>query len=434
MRTSLPSLRHLRLLPEVARHGSVSGAAQAVHLTQPAVTQAVAALERELGTTLFERSGRGMALTYAGRIALHRVDRALDQLRDGVAEARRGLRGPDGDPLRAITTAQLEALVAVVGEGAFGRAARARGVSRATVHRAARQLELAVGATLFESTSHGVRPTREAERLARRTELAAAELAQARSELAALAGDDRGQTVIGAMPLARSVIVPKAVLEFAARRPSHAVSILDGPYESMLEALRRGRADVLVGALRDGPPDDVVQEHLFDDRLAVLVRAGHPLVVLTDGGRSAVDVQRLAAYAWIAPRHGSPLRRQYEQLSTATGALSPVAPIECNSLVAARALLLASDRVMLLSAHQAHHEIATGQLVALPHPNGPVVRPIGLTVRRDWQPTPVQAELLASIRRVARDPRQVPSAVARPPSTRKRRGDTPMRRVKKRLK
>ena len=56
----------------------------------------------------------------------------------------------------------------------------------------------------------------------------------------------------------------------------------------------------------------------------------------------------------------------------------PTTPIECNSLIAARALLLESDRIMLLSAHQIHYELKAGLLVALPHPAGNVVRPIGL--------------------------------------------------------
>ena len=79
-----------------------------------------------------------------------------------------------------------------------------------------------------------------------------------------------------------------------------------------------------------------------------------------------------------------------------------MAPIECNSLVAARSLLIASDRVMLLSEHQIHHELETGQLVALPHPFGPVTRSIGLTVRRGWRPTEVQAQLVEGLRRHAR--------------------------------
>jgi DNA-binding transcriptional LysR family regulator len=57
---------------------------------------------------------------------------------------------------------------------------------------------------------------------------------------------------------------------------------------------------------------------------------------------------------------------------------------------------------MLLSEQQARHELAAGELVALPHPEGRVVRAIGLSVRRDWRPTPAQTELLDILRAVAR--------------------------------
>ena len=401
----IPNLRHLRVLREVARGGGFSAAARALHLSQPAITQAVAALEKSMATVLFDRTSRGAAPTDAGRLCLARVERALQQLADGLTETARGISERGGDLLRSVTAAQLEALVAVVDEGGFGRAARAGGVARTTVHSAARRLEHAIGVSLFETTSHGIRPTREGERLARAARLAAAELAQARAELAATTGVDRGVTVIGAMPLARSVIVPLALVRFAAVRPGHSISILDGPYESMLDALRRGLADVLVGALREAPPGDVNQEHLFDDPLAIVVRAGHPLIEATGGADRAPAIAALARFPWIAPRTGSPLRRHFDQLLSAAGEGPPAAPIECNSLAAARGLLLASDRAMLLSAHQVRFEIAAGQLVALPHPFGGVSRAIGLTVRRGWRPTEAQLELLDLIRAICTEQR-----------------------------
>ena len=288
--------------------------------------------------------------------------------------------------------------MAVVEAGAFARAARRVGRARAAVHRAARQLEKSLGAELFEVTSHGVRPTREAEKLALRTRLAFAEIAQAQAEVAAAHGTGSGATVIGAMPLARSVLVARAVLEFANLRPEHGLTILDGPYESMLGALRRGSADVLVGALRDPIPyEDIVQEHLFEDPLAIVVGAQHPLA-----GGGAPTLAALARFPWIAPRRGSPLRRHFDALQARLGGPPAVAPIECNSLIAARSMLLASERVMLLSEHQIQHELSTRQLVALPHPLGAVTRAIGLTVRRDWQPTAVQAQLVEGLRRHAR--------------------------------
>jgi DNA-binding transcriptional LysR family regulator len=394
-----PNLRHLVLFDEVVRRGSVSAAARAAHLSQPAVTQAVSHIEAVLGARLMQRSYSGVALTGAGHAAAARIERALQMLREALLAARtRSANGVAQDVLSGITSTQLNALIGVVEAGAFARAARRAGRARAAVHRAARQLEKSLGTELFEVTSFGVRPTREAEKLALRTRLAFAEIAQGQAEVAAAEGTGSGATTIGAMPLARSVLLARAVLEFAQTRPEHGISILDGPYESMLGALRRGGADVLVGALRDPVPcEDIVQEHLFEDPLAIVVGAGHPLA-----GGVAPTLAALARYPWIAPRRDSPLRRHFDALIARLERPRPVAPIECNSLVATRSMLVASDRVMLLSEHQIHHEIETGQLVALPHPFGAVTRSIGLTVRRDWRPTEVQAQLVDGLRRHAR--------------------------------
>lgn len=394
MHSPVPNLRHLQVVSEIAKRGSTSAAARASHLSQPAATQAVSALEKSFAAKLFDRTSVGMTPTQAGRACLARIDRALGQIEGAIAEARRSRAGAGEPASHAMTVAQLQALVSVVENRGFSTAARALGVSRPTLHRAARDLERVLGTALFEKTSFGVGPTREAEQLARRVRLAFYEIEQARAEVCALSGGDRGRTVIGAMPLARSLLVPTAILEFAADYPEHTVSILDGPYESMLDALRKGAADVLIGALRDPVPyADVLQEHLFDDPLAIIVRMDHPLV-----RRKRPTRRDLARFAWIAPRTGSPLRRQFDELFRSAKMAAPAGVIECNSLVAARTMLLASDRVMLLSAHQVHHELMTRQLAALPHPDGRIVRPIGLTRRRDWWPTAAQESLVGRLR------------------------------------
>jgi DNA-binding transcriptional LysR family regulator len=261
-----------------------------------------------------------------------------------------------------------------------------------------RQLEATLDIALVDFASGRLLLTRDGEKLAQRARLAAAEIAQARAEVAQSMGRAGGQTVIGAMPLARSAIVPRAVLAFTAQRPHHAVTILDGPYETLLWALRNGQADVLIGALRDpAPTAEVLQEHLFDDPLSIIVRAGHPL---TSMRRLRPD--SLAPYDWIAPPADSPLRRHFDALSRMLPGYRRSAPIECNSPEVARALLIGSDRIMLLSRQQVHHELKSGELAAFPHPLGAVSRAIGLTLRRNWHPTAEQAGLLQIIRQQAR--------------------------------
>ncbi len=388
------NLRHLHTFGEVARLGSVSAAARAVHISQPAVTQAVAGVERYFGVSLLTRSNTGVALTAAGELCARRIERSISHLRDAVAELTRS-RNFDFDATRLMRSAHLHALSAVVEHRNFSLAARAQHVSQPSVHRAARELERLIGVPLFEKTSFGITPTREAEKLARRARLAFAEIAQARAEVHALSGGESGRTVIGAMPLARSFLVPTALLEFTQQYPEHSVAIVEGTYEHLLASLRSGEADFLIGALRNpAPVADVVQEHLFDDPLAIIVRAKHPLV-----SRKRVTVAALSKYPWIVPRAGTPLRVHFHEMFETAGLPAPTRAIECNSLIATRALLLESDRIMLLSAHQIHYELEAGLLVALPHPAGDVERPIGLTMRHDWHPTDSQRTLLEIVRR-----------------------------------
>jgi DNA-binding transcriptional LysR family regulator len=88
-------VRRLRVLKEVAARGSFSAAADSLAYTQSAVSQQIAALEREAGTRLVERGSRGVHLTDAGRTLVEHTEVILARLADAEAEleALAGLRG-----------------------------------------------------------------------------------------------------------------------------------------------------------------------------------------------------------------------------------------------------------------------------------------------------------------------------------------------------
>src|SRR5437868_12996900 len=73
-------VKQLKALVTVAEAGSVTRAAELLHLVQPAVTRQIRALERELGVVLFERTRQGMRPTDAGMILLEHARRALNEL------------------------------------------------------------------------------------------------------------------------------------------------------------------------------------------------------------------------------------------------------------------------------------------------------------------------------------------------------------------
>jgi molybdate transport repressor ModE-like protein len=88
-------VKRMRILKEVADRGSFSAAAEALSYTQSAVSQQIAALEREAGTQLVTRGSRGIRLTEAGEALVRHADAILTRLADAEAEleAIAGLRG-----------------------------------------------------------------------------------------------------------------------------------------------------------------------------------------------------------------------------------------------------------------------------------------------------------------------------------------------------
>ena len=73
----MPQLEHYKVFAAVARHGNLSKAAESLFITQPAVSQCIKQMEKELGAQLFVRSARGVALTPTGQQLYESVEQAL---------------------------------------------------------------------------------------------------------------------------------------------------------------------------------------------------------------------------------------------------------------------------------------------------------------------------------------------------------------------
>ncbi|SFQ68971.1 DNA-binding transcriptional regulator, LysR family [Amycolatopsis arida] len=102
------TLQQLRYLVAVADHGTITAAAAALYVAQPALSRAVHALERELGVTLLTRTGRGTALTAEGRRVVRLARSALDVV-DRIAGGAHGEREGKPATLRVVATPTLAA-------------------------------------------------------------------------------------------------------------------------------------------------------------------------------------------------------------------------------------------------------------------------------------------------------------------------------------
>ncbi|WP_303761570.1 LysR substrate-binding domain-containing protein [Sphingobium yanoikuyae] len=372
------NIRHLAAMAAVVELGSVSLAARAVNLTQPAVTQGIAKLEGQLGLPLFARQPGGMVALEPAERLKPRIDAALRLIGSN-----------------RVTAAQVRAFVALARSGSYAAAAVATGVAEPSLHRAVGDLGLALGQRLVDRRGRGVMLTRAGTVLAQRLRLALAELRQGLEDLADLRGQEGGRILVGAMPLSRARLIPDAIARFRADFPLVDISVHEGSHAELVGPLRDGEIDMMVGALRDPAMAlDLTQRPLFEDRPTILARHGHALA-------AGWDADALRRYPWILPPEGTPLRQLWQAMFAALGGDLPAVPIECGSVMTIRQLLVGGEYLTLLSHDQLALELEAGLLIDIGPAPGAISRTIGLTTRADWRPTRLQQQFMAAIDQAA---------------------------------
>lgn len=407
----MPFLYHLHLLrfmATVAETGSSQKAAALLHVAQSSVARAVTRLEEALSTPLFERTGRGMRATPQGRQLALRSARALQLL--AQADRHRDRRTPQGNwydwhtsPLaRGVGPRHILALQAIAELGSEGRAAERLGLSQSAVHQSLAQLEHMAGAALFIRSRRGLKLDDAGEAALQAVRLALAELRQASEECHTDTGGPlQGHLVVGTLPFSTAMLLPPAVEHLLASESAVRLVIVDGTFDALVQQLRRAEVDFIVGALRSAPPaDDITQEVLFDDRLAVITRGGHPLAQKRRPQRP-LSWPDLRNASWVLPMPDTPAEAALVQMLRAAGLPFPADQLRANSALMMQAMLANSDRLALMSPRQVAREINAGLLAELPLQAQHVGRRIGVMQRSHYLPTPAAALLQEAFRQVA---------------------------------
>ena len=394
----LVSLRHLHAFSAVAAAGGIRRSSESLFRASSAVTRSVAALEASLDVRLFERKGRGMLLTRAGETVRLRADRIEAELREVRDEALR-MSGRGGGKVGGIDALlnerRLQAAALLAEVHYMPGVAHALGASQSAISQAITHLENMLGQPLFLRTAHGMLPTDPGRRWIERFERVLAELRHIPEDIAALAGVVRGVVTIGALPLARSQFLPLAIAAVQAKNPHLVIRSLESPYDELTAGLLSGRIDFILGALRPSSGVAFVAEKLFEDKVALVARADHPLA-----GQKRVTVHDLERYPWVLSRAGTPLREQFCRFYEDAGVTPPAPVVETGDLALVRGLLLASDMLTALSVHQLYHEIRTRQLVELPFALQGMERDIGITTRRGAYLSPGARALIEELQRL----------------------------------
>ncbi|MBU2240300.1 MAG: LysR family transcriptional regulator, partial [Gammaproteobacteria bacterium] len=114
-----------------------------------------------------------------------------------------------------------------------------------------------------------------------------------------------------------------------------------------------------------------------------------------------ISAQDLAEFAWVVPAKGTPTRQAFEDIFKDAGIALPTRLVESSSQILIRELLIESDRLTLISAHQVEREINIELLNVIDFPLDHTRRPIGLCVRKSWLPTVTQSHFLSLLRDIS---------------------------------
>lgn len=384
------SFRQLRLFEAIGDLKSVRRASEECSLSQPAVTQALAKLEEQVGAALVDRRASGSYLNELGEIFHARVKRFFDQTQDAIVESGAAATAGAARPIvNRLTRSQIRTLTSTVEHGSFEAAADALGISAASLQRAARDLEGNLRVSLFYRTAAGMLVSPHGARFGRKMKLAIQEIDWGIEEVETARGRTSQRMVIGAMPFGGSVLLASVLDDFLRMHPQADIHILSDSAAEMSKRVLAGDADIIVGLVQEIETTELVSEALAQTPYSVVVRRGHPL---TQKGR--VTLADLAQGEWVIGTPGSNRRSCFDRLFA--GLETPPAQIAtCNTPII-RQLLERSDRLTLMTTYELQY--SDSRLRALPF--GPILPApsIGITMRANWMPTRLHMEFIELLR------------------------------------
>lgn len=384
------SFRQLRLLESVGRLSSVRQGSEECNLSQPAVTQAIRKLERQLSEAMFERRASGSYLTPLGEIFHRRVTSFFRQFEDALEDL-----GVSGGPAVLTTTSnrisrsQIRSLIAIVEHGSFEKAALALGLTQASLQRAARDLEGNLRKSIYYRTAAGVMVTPKGLEFGRLMKLATQEIEWGIREMRAARGLEASQITIGALPFGGSMLLSTVLDSFITANPAATIRIVTEGAQEMVKRLRSGDVDILIGLVQDTTAADLVNESLSATPYQIVCRRGHPLA-----GRARVTREELFGYDWIVGTDGSNRRQAFEDFFADHP--RPRASIATSSLPIVRHLLRSSDRLGLMTSYELARE--SDSSVALNSAEVGNAPAIGVTLRAGWQPTSLHTAFIEALR------------------------------------
>lgn len=262
----------------------------------------------------------------------------------------------------ALKTRHLQVFLAVAKAGSMQRAAGDVHLTQPAISKMIAELEEVLGATLFERSKRGVALTECGRALVNRAQLVLNDLENTKDEIVAIARGVLGCVRVGVLPVAEARLLSTTLLALRRTAPGLAVQVEDGTRDVMLNALRRGEIDCVIGRLDAGSGDrDLQIEKLIRLPVAIVVSPTHPLV-----RKKRPSWADLLPYPWILPQRGAPIRAVIDREFTDLGLAPPIPAIESTSFRLIQAVVSETDMIGVITYEASLAYTRTGELAVLP--------------------------------------------------------------------
>lgn len=288
----------------------------------------------------------------------------------------------------------LRTFVEVAHQKSVGKAAEVLHVSQPAVTKTLRELEAALGAELVERDGRGIRISRFGETFLQHAGASLAAIQRGIESVARVPANSGPPVRVGALPTVSARIMPTAIERFLALRTGTGVKIVTGDNQVLLEQLRLGELDLVVGRLA---APELMQglnfSHLYNEEVVFAVRRGHPLL-----RTKHFEFARIREFTVLMPTRGSIIRPFVERFLIAHGIADIPIEIETVSDSFGRAMLRQSDAIWIISEGVVAPDRASGEFDVLPIDASETRGAVGLTTRADVPDLPPAELLSLSIR------------------------------------
>jgi DNA-binding transcriptional LysR family regulator len=317
-----------------------------------------------------------------------------------VADTPSAVNAPRDPPSLAgrVRLRQLLLMRTIADVGNLRGAAAALQMTQPAATRLLKELEHRVGSVLFERSARGMTPTTEGRVvLARATRVL--------NDVDAIAEDlhhhrlgHGARTRLGVIGSFAGVLLPRALARLKQESPTTTVEIVEGAQEALIQALRSGSLDLVLGrALSESHAQDVMAELLFEERFSIVTG------VSVEGRKRRFTLEKLVDEPWILPPRGVPVRVRIDSAFLAAAGRTPVDVIESASLLVNQQILHNERRFALMPDHAAAHFARRGLIARVACQLPEILGPLTLFTLHDAEPLPAAVRLFESLRYVARE-------------------------------